>query len=450
MVDIKLIRMYPQLFAEYAAIRNMGVDIEYLLKIDGQWRNLTQLVDEQRSRLKLLSEQRNIEEAKKTKAELGQNEKLLRDLETERKDLLDLVFNLLSPDVPMGQSDADNVEIYRSGDPRPFDFSPLYHHELGEKLCMLDMERAAKVTGSGFYYWMMDGARLQTAAFRYVEDLLINRGFIPFKTPLLAKKTSLYGTGYLPFAQDEIYRLADSELSLIGTSEQSLVSYRADEILDANELPLLYTACTPCFRYEAGAASRQTRGIFRVHQFQKQEQIVLCRPEESEYWHLFCQKNIEDIMQSLEVPYRVVLVCTGDIGAPGHKKFDTEAWFPAFGAHKETHSNSNLTDYQTRRLKIRSGKDRQMEFLHTISATALTDRVIVAIMENNQTREGFIRIPKVLQRYMDGQEEIRPPQRSASIERPDVSYLKDRVPSASYVSIADHCRAIKEYFLDKK
>ncbi|MDR3151393.1 MAG: serine--tRNA ligase, partial [Holosporaceae bacterium] len=383
--------------------------------------------------------------------ELGQSEKLLRELEETRRELLDRVFNMLSPDVPIGQSDADNAEIYRSGNPQHFDFTPLYHHELGERLHILDEERATKTTGSGFYYWIGDGVRLQNAAFRYAEDLLIDRGFIPFRTPVLAKKLSLYGTGYLPFAQDEIYKIEDSELSLIGTSEQSLVAYRGDEIIAADELPLLYTACTPCFRHEAGAASRQTRGIFRVHQFQKQEQIILCRSEDSEYWNLFCQKNIEDIMQGLEIPYRVVLVCTGDMGAPGYKKFDTEAWFPAFGAYKETHSNSNLTDYQARRLKIRMVKERRTEFLHSISATALTDRVIIAIMENNQTKEGFIRIPKVLRPYMNGQEEIRPPQKSAAgIEKLDLSYLSNRIQSSSYVSIADRCSEIREYFKDKK
>ncbi|MDR2268043.1 MAG: serine--tRNA ligase [Holosporaceae bacterium] len=451
MVDIKLIRMHPRLFVEYASIRNADVDINYLLEIDDKWRNLNRQVDKQRSLLKCLSEQRNIEEAKKVKAELGQNEKSLRKLEDTRKELLDRVFNMLSPDVPVGQSDADNVEIYRSGNQPNFDFHPLYHHELGEKLNILDEERATKTTGSGFYYWIGDGVRLQNAAFRYAEDLLIDRGFIPFRTPVLAKKSSLYGTGYLPFAQDEIYQIKDSELSLIGTSEQSLVAYRADEIITADELPLLYTACTPCFRYEAGAASRQTKGIFRVHQFQKQEQIVLCQPEDSEYWSLFCQKNIEDIMQGLEIPYRVVLVCTGDIGAPGYKKFDTEAWFPAFDAYKETHSNSNLTDYQARRLKIRTGKERRTEFLHTISATALTDRVIIAIMENNQTKDGFIRIPKVLQPYMNGQEEIRPPQKSvANVKRLDLSYLNNRTSSSSYTSIADCCNTIREYFEDKR
>ncbi|GHT91126.1 serine--tRNA ligase [Alphaproteobacteria bacterium] len=446
MVDIKLIRENPEVFQEYASLRGKTVCISHLLEVDAEWRKVNTMVEEQRATLNVLSKQKNIEEAKAIKSELTKNEISLRELEKKRSDLLDLVCNLLSPDVPIGESDADNVEIYNWGEKPSFDFQPLFHDELGNNLGILDTKRAAKVAGSGFYYWVGDGARLQNAAFQYVEDLLVNRGFIPLKTPIMAKKASLYGTGYLPFAQDEIYQIEDSDVSLIGTSEQTLVSYRMDEIMEESELPLLYTASTPCFRYEAGAASRQTRGIFRVHQFQKQEQIIMCRPDESEYWNLFCQKNVEDIMQEFGVPYRVVLVCTGDMGAPGYKKFDTEAWFPAFGAYKETHSNSNLSDYQARRSKIRYKSENEKCFVHTISSTALTDRVIIAIMENNQTKEGFIRIPTVLQRYMGGQDEIRPRQKSNQLQKIDLSAMEDRIRNSDYVSISDKCVAIKKYF----
>ncbi|MDR2682206.1 MAG: serine--tRNA ligase [Holosporaceae bacterium] len=446
MIDIKLLKEYPEMFCEYASLRGSTVDISHLLDVDAEWRKINTLVDEQRSVMNTLAKQKNIEEGKKIKAELSKNENLLRELEEKRKNLLDLVGNLLAPDVPIGESDADNIEIFSWGTKPSFDFQPLYHDELGEKLGILDVKRATKMAGSGFYYWVGDGARLQSAAFLYVENLLINRGFIPFRTPVLAKKISLYATGYLPFAQDEIYRVGDSDLSLIGTSEQSLVSYKMDEIIDESELPLLYTACTPCFRYEAGAASRQTKGIFRVHQFQKQEQIIICRPEDSEYWNLFCQKNIEDIMQELGIPYRVVLVCTGDMGAPGYKKFDTEAWFPAFNAYKETHSNSNLTDYQARRSKIRYKSNNKNNFVHTISATALTERVIIALMENNQTAEGFIKIPKVLQKYMDGQEEIRPQKKTHPMQKNDFSEMESRIKKSNYTSIADKCESIREYF----
>ncbi|GHT99214.1 serine--tRNA ligase [Alphaproteobacteria bacterium] len=446
MVDIKLIRENPEVFQEYASLRRETVSISHLLEVDSEWRKLNTTVEEQRSSLNILSKLKKIEEAKTVKSELTKNEASLRELEDKRNDLLDLVCNLLSPDVPVGESDADNIEIYNWGEKPSFDFQPLFHDELGNNLGILDTKRAAKVAGSGFYYWVGDGARLQNAAFQYVEDLLINRGFIALKTPVLAKKVSLYGTGYLPFAQDEIYQIGDSNVSLIGTSEQTIVSYRMDEIMEESELPLLYTASTPCFRYEAGAASRQTRGIFRVHQFQKQEQIIMCCPGESEYWNLFCQKNVEDIMQEFGVPYRVVLVCTGDMGASGYKKFDTEAWFPAFDAYKETHSNSNLTDYQARRSKIRYKGEKEKSFVHTISSTALTDRVIIAIMENNQTKEGFISIPPVLQRYMNGQEEIRPRPKTCQPPKMDLSAFGDRIKNSEYISISDKCTAIKKYF----
>ncbi|MDR3179786.1 MAG: serine--tRNA ligase [Holosporaceae bacterium] len=446
MIDMKLLKEYSEMFREYASLRGSTVDIDHLLDLDAEWRKINTVVDEQRAVMNNLAKQKNIEDGKKIKVEIAKNENLLRELEEKRQQLLDLVGNMLAPDVPIGESDADNVEIYNWGTKPSFDFQPLYHDELGEKLGILDVKRATKMVGSGFYYWVGDGRRLQNAAFLYAENLLIDRGFIPFSTPVLAKKASLYGTGYLPFSRDEIYRIGDSDMSLIGTSEQSLVSYKMDEIIPEDELPLLYTASTPCFRYEAGAASRQTRGIFRVHQFQKQEQIIMCRPEESEYWNLFCQKNIEDIMQELGIPYRVVLVCTGDMGAPGYKKFDTEAWFPAFNSYKETHSNSNLTDYQARRSKIRYKSNNKNIFVHTISSTALTDRVIIALMENNQTSEGFIKIPKILQKYMNGQEEIRPRRQSPQIHKIDCSEMENRAENVNYISISDNYEAIRKYF----
>ncbi|MDR2794302.1 MAG: serine--tRNA ligase [Holosporaceae bacterium] len=448
MIDIKLLKEYPEMFRAYASLRGSSVDVDHLLDVDAEWRKINIIVDEQRATMNNLAKQKNIEDGKKIKSELAKNEISLRELEEKRKNLLDLVENLLAPEVPIGENDADNVEIYNWGTKPSFDFQPLFHDELGERLGILDLKRATKMVGSGFYYWVGDGARLQNAAFLFAENLLIDRGFIPFRTPILAKKASLYGTGYLPFAQDEIYRIVNSEISLIGTSEQSLVSYKMDEIIPEDELPLLYTASTPCFRYEAGASSRQTRGIFRVHQFQKQEQIIMCLPEESEYWNLFCQKNIEDIMQELGIPYRVVLVCTGDMGAPGYKKFDTEAWFPAFNAYKETHSNSNLTDYQARRSKIRYKSNNKNNFVHTISSTALTDRVVIALMENNQTSEGFIKIPKILQKYMNGQEEICPHKQSRQIQKINYLEMENRIKNTNYVSISDKYESIRKYFLD--
>ena len=436
MIDIKLLREHPELFRELVRIRNSDINVDELIAVDQQLREQQQKTEALQSELNNLSRQKKIEEAKQVKEQLAQQEPILKELQDKRKQILDRVPNFLAPDTPVGESDAQNLEVFRWGEQPKFDFTPKNHEELGKKLGILDIERGAKVSGAGFYYWVGDGARLQNAAFRYVEDLLSERGFISFKTPVLTKKTALYATGYFPFSQDETYCINDTDMVLIGTSEQSLVPYRMNETIEESKLPLLYTAFTPCFRYEAGAAGRATRGIFRVHQFHKQEQIVLCKPEESEYWNLVCQKNVEDIMQGLEIPYRVVLVCTGDMGAPGFKKYDTEGWFAGFGEYRETHSNSNLIDYKARRANIKfNGKNKG--FVHTISSTALTDRALIAIIENNQTKEGYVKIPKALQKYMNGQTEIRPVQHK-DVERIDVSYIKDRLNGLQYESIGDN------------
>lgn len=445
MIDIKLIRENPAFFQEMLKIRHSEVDISALLQLDEEWKKTTTTVEKLRANLNMLSRQRAVEEAQKVKVQLQTLDAELRELTQKRQDMLDLIPNMLAPDTPVGSDDKDNLEIFKWGKIPTFDFKPLEHDVLGKKLGILDIERGTKLSGSGFYYWHGDGALLQNAAFQYTQKLLVSRGFELFQTPIMTKKEALYGTGYLPFAQDEIYQIQNSDLAMIGTSEQSLIPYRMNEILDEGELPLLYTACTPCFRYEAGAAGRMTKGIFRVHQFQKQEQIILCSPKDSEYWNLFCQRNVEDIMQGLEIPYRVVLVCTGDMGAPGYKKYDTEGWFAAFGGYRETHSNSNLTDYQARRANIRVKGKNGKEFVHTISSTALTDRAIIAMIENNQTKEGFIKIPKALQPYMGGREEIRPVSKK-EIPMPDVSDLANRVADFNYVRIADQSDEIKHFF----
>ena len=213
-------------------------------------------------------------------------------------------------------------------------------------------------------------------------------------TPLLARERTFFGTGYLPFFADQLYRIADTDLSLIGTAEQTLIGYYGDSILDPSELPILVSAFTPCFRTEAGAAGRSNRGGYRVHQFHKVEQIVICAPTDSEHWLTECQQNAEDVLRGLELPFRVVRVCLGDLGAPAYKKYDTETWFPSFGSYRETHSNSNLIDYQARRFKIRYKDGDRTVFPHTISATGITDRAALAVLENHLQDDGSICVPK--------------------------------------------------------
>ncbi len=411
MIDIRLIREDPELIKDTCRRRNSDVDVDRLLELDTRWRELGHAIDELRRKRKAISQKAAKdpairEEAGRLKGELGALEEEAAQLDAERVELLQRLPNLLAPDVPEGASDEDNLEIRRWGDVPGFSFQPKQHFEIGEALDILDLKAGAKVAGTSFYYWKGDGAKLLWALFHYAWDFLVTKGFIPFFTPVLARPETLYGTGYLPFFAEEIYGLRDQDLSLIGTSEQTLVGYRAGEIIPEAQLPLRYMAFTPCFRTEAGAHGKETRGIFRVHQFHKIEQIVFCRPEESERWHSFCQENEEEMLKALQIPYRVVNVCVGDMGAPGWKKYDCEAYFAGFGAHREVTSNTNLTDYQTRRLKIRFKGAEDRGYPHTISATGVTDRVAVAILENNQQADGSVVVPDVLRPYMAGQEII--------------------------------------------
>ena len=231
---------------------------------------------------------------------------------------------------------------------------------------------------------------------------MIKRGFTLFFTPCAAKGKTLFGTGYLPFFADQTFQLDQEDLSLIGTSEQTLVAYHADETLSSDDLPLFYTAYSPCFRTEAGSYGKETKGIFRVHQFHKVEQIIFCLPADSPKYHQICLENEEFLLQQLSIPYQVVNVCVGDLGAPSFKKFDVEAYFPGYGGYREVCSNTNLTDFQARRLGIRyKGHDGIKGFVHTISATAVTDRVFCAILENFQRQDGTVVVPEVLRPYLD-------------------------------------------------
>ncbi len=412
MIDIKLLRAQPGMLRDLCKRRGSDIDIEKLIQVDKELRLVLSNIELLRNEQKKLSEmgrtqQSAREQSLQLRNEIKALEGKMRLLETERENLLAQIPNLLAEDTPEGKDDHDNVEIKRWGIPPNFRFSPKTHEQLGEDLDILDLARGSKVSGSGFYYWKGDGARLAWAIFSFALDFLSQRGFTPLFTPIAAKERTMFGTGYLPFFKDQVYKIQDEDLCLIGTAEQTLVSYFDNEILDPDSLPILFTAFTPCLRTEAGSAGRASRGAFRVHQFHKVEQIVLCRPEDSEKWHQQCQQNVEDLLQNLEIPYRVVRVCLGDLGAPAFKKYDTEGWFASFGEYKETHSNSNLLDYQTRRLNIRYKEGKNTCFPHTISSTGITDRAVLSIMENNQTEDGSIVIPKVLRTYMGGKEKIQ-------------------------------------------
>lgn len=408
MIDIALVRTDPDLVRQTVRAKGSDVDVERLIAVDDEVRRLTTHTEGLRARQKRFTRDTPRDVAKALKEELVAAAGQLRLIEEERDALWARVPNLVAGDTPGGDDDSGNVELRREGDPTPAD-EGRSHERIGERLRIFDLVRGAEIAGSGFYYWRGDGARLAWAIFSYAQDLLGSRGFEPMFTPLMARERTFFGTGYLPFFAEDLYRVEGTDLSLIGTSEQTLIGYHGDSIVDLDELPIQLTAFTPCFRTEAGSAGRANRGGFRVHQFHKVEQVVICAPEDSEHWLDECQRNAEDLLRGLELPFRVVRVCLGDLGAPAYKKYDTETWFPSFGAYRETHSNSNLTDYQARRFRIRFRRDGRMVHPHTISATGITDRAALAVLENHVRPDGSIHVPKALRTYLGGRERLGAP-----------------------------------------
>jgi len=413
MIDPKLLRDAPDMVKANCQRRGCTADIDALLALDAAMRGLIAETEELRADRNRLSKECKDnpaarDQVRAIKERLAVLEPELAAKEQALHDGLAWLPNLLDPAVPDGAGDADNRELRTWGERPSFAFAPLDHQAICERLDILDIARGTKVAGSGYYYWKGQGAQLCNALFFWVQQELVRRGFTSFLTPCLAKGRTLFGTGYLPFFADQTYQLAGEDLALIGTSEQTLVGYHADETLAAESLPRRYTAFTPCFRTEAGSYGKATRGIFRVHQFHKVEQIIFCLPEDSPARHEECLANEEDIVRRLGIPYRVVEVCVGDLGAPGYRKYDIEAWFAGFGGYREITSNTNLTDFQARRLNIRhKGADGAKGFVHTISATAVTDRVALAIIENNQQADGSIVVPEVL-RPLTGFDRIAP------------------------------------------
>ncbi len=319
--------------------------------------------------------------------------------------------NLPSPESPVGPDDSANVVRRRVGEPRKFDFAPKDHVELMELNDWSEMERIARISGSRTYAIKNDLARLELAIHMMVLDKLRSYGFTVITVPSLSKEKPLYGQGYLPFSRDEIYYMPADDVYLSGTAELILNSLRADEILNENELPILYAGFSPCFRREAGAAGKDTRGLVRVHQFMKTEQFVICKNDiaESEKWHKKLLEISEEILQDLELPYQVLEVCTGDMGAPKYRQYDLEAWVPSQNCYRETHSCSNITEWQARRtnLRYRDNADGKVRFVHTLNNTGIaTPRALVPFIENHQNADGTVNIPLKLQPYMGGKTKI--------------------------------------------
>lgn len=315
--------------------------------------------------------------------------------------------NMPSPQSPVGPDDSANVVRRKVGEPRKFEFKPRDHVELMELNDWSEMERIAKVSGARTYAIKNELAKLELAIHMMVLDKLAAHGFTTITVPSISKERPLYGQGYLPFSRDEIYYMPADDIYLSGTAELILNSLRADEILNENELPILYAGFSPCFRREAGAAGKDTRGLTRVHQFMKTEQFVICKNDinESEKWHQKLLAISEEVLQDLELPYQVLEVCTGDMGAPKYRQYDLEAWVPTQDCYRETHSCSNITEWQARRtnLRYRDNADGKVKFVHTLNNTGVaTPRVLVPLLENHQNADGTVNIPVKLQPYMGG------------------------------------------------
>ncbi|MFA5083918.1 MAG: serine--tRNA ligase [Candidatus Paceibacterota bacterium] len=431
MLDVKFIRDNPELVKKGIAEKKADPKlVDSFLRLDEDWRIKVAAIDELRSEHNLnnteLAKHRTddlISKAEILKKQLSKLEEEKKDLEERRQVRLNLIPNLPDADVPSGKNETENQVMKEVGKKPEFDFEAQDYLSLAEKLGIIDVKRAAKVSGSRFGYLLGTAALLEFALINFAmkrlldEDFLSkiikknnlkvsSRPFIPVIPPVLINRKSMWGMGYLDQGADEIYHFEKDGLYLVGTSEQSLGTMHQDENFKEEELPKRYVGFSTCFRREAGSYGKDTKGILRVHQFDKLEMFSFTVPETSKEEHKFFLAIEEALMQELEIPYRVMNICTGDLGAPAASKFDIEAWFPGENLYRETHSTSNCTDYQARRLNIKYElkakiSNLKADYVHTVNGTVFSQRPILAIIENYQTKEGAINIPKVLSSYFE-------------------------------------------------
>jgi seryl-tRNA synthetase len=414
MLDLKLIRSDPERVKAALERRGAGDEVDELLALDLRRRELLPRIEGAQAERKTLSKQIGEEKQKGNEAadlvaevgrlkdgiEAGKEE--LEEIEAGIERVRSALPNLPDPDAPDGLTEEDAVLVREVGDRPRFDFEPLDHLEIGSRLGLIDVEAAARVSGSRFAYLKGDLVLVEMALVRYALDLVGGEGHEPVVPPVLVREDALYGTGFLPGDRDQIYEVPKDDLFLIGTSEVSLAALHAEEILDVGRLPIRYAGFSTCFRREAGAAGRDTRGIFRVHQFDKVEMFSFVEPPESPAEHERLLAIEERILTELEIPYRVVNVAVGDLGAPAAKKYDCEAWIPSQDRYRELTSCSNTTDYQARRLgcRYRIADGETPQAVHTLNGTAIAvGRTLVALIENRQERDGSFSLPTILHSY---------------------------------------------------
>ncbi|MCD4831856.1 MAG: serine--tRNA ligase [Anaerohalosphaeraceae bacterium] len=421
MIDIKLIRAEPEKFKQAAKAKNFNVDIDRLLELDEQNRaaktRLQDITTEKNALGKLIpklagEEKENIlEKLADLKQEEAKLTNELKEIVPEFDCLNSQVPQPADDDVPSGKDDTENVEITKWGEIRQFAFEPKDHVTLGLELDILDIERGVKLAGTRNYFLKGAGALLHWAVLRYALDFMVEQGYTPISVPMLMRNEAMIGTGYFPGSEEQTYRMERDELNLAGTAEVPLTAYYSGEILPQEKLPVKFVGLSTCYRREAGAAGKDTHGLYRIHQFDKVEQVVICEndSEQSAALHEEIRQNAESVLQGMEIPYRVVNVCTGDLGRGQAKKYDIEAWMPSRNSYGETHSASKFYDFQARRmnLRYRDGQTKKNAFCHTLNNTVIASpRVLISIMELNQNADGSITVPKVLRKYMNGIEKI--------------------------------------------
>ena len=425
MIDIKFLRENPEVVKEN--IRKKFQDeklplVDEVIELDAQSRTAQKEADDLRANRNKISKeigklmgQGKKEEAMAMKEQVNADAKRLSELETQEEELQARILkimmtipNIIDPSVPIGKNDTENVEVQRYGEPVVPDFEIPYHTEIMESFDGIDLDSARKVAGNGFYYLMGDIARLHSAVIAYARDFMINRGFTYCVPPFMIRRNVV--TGVMSFAEMDamMYKIEGEDLYLIGTSEHSMIGKFIDTIIPEEELPKTLTSYSPCFRKEKGAHGLEERGVYRIHQFEKQEMIVVCKPEDSKMWFDKLWQNTVDLFRSMDIPVRTLECCSGDLADLKVKSVDVEAWSPRQKKYFEVGSCSNLGDAQARRLKIRVNGENGKYFAHTLNNTVVAPpRMLIAFLENNLQPDGSVRIPEVLQPYMGGMKEIR-------------------------------------------
>jgi seryl-tRNA synthetase len=441
MIDLKDLRDNPDKYRTAAKQKRIEVDIDRLLDLESQRRALDakrqQLTAEKNAigkqigqlagKLKsapadqkaALQEEMKRLQARPTELKTAETEleTSLATLEPQIEEIVLRVPQPADPEVPVGKDDTENVELRKWGTIRQFEFEPKDHMALGQALGIIDTDRGVKIAGSRSYFLTGDGALLHQAVLRLAQDLMIERGFTPMTVPVLAREGAMRGTGYFPLGREQTYGMTNEEppVFLVGSAEVPLTAYHMDETLEGRTLPRKYVAMSPCFRREAGTYGKDTAGLYRIHQFDKVEQVIICRNDigESKRWHETILKNAEDVLQKLNLPYRVVFVCTGDLGQGQIAKYDIETWMPSRKNYGETHSASRFYDFQARRLNLRyrdEADGNKVKLCHTLNNTVIASpRVLIPIMELYQNADGSITIPDALRPYLNGRDRIAKP-----------------------------------------